>query len=278
MLDRQTLLSLWKRFQSSHASVWAGSLTLHLLLGLPALFTVALWCLRLVATPTQVEEWVALITGVLPTEAVQVTIQGLLTSTSSTAAPIFAFAIALFAAARLFSHVSQALNEIWNLPSTPKNTQGFFLRLITRQLRSFLPVLIFGGLLIVLVIAVTALHALAPIFSAMFSWSPVLLQIGTLIGFTVLATGFSSAFFSYFSHGKFSRSQYMKSGLLTALLLTLGQILLGVYFQVFNIGNGFGVLGSAAVFLLWMYYTTLVFLFGASTICAFPNTESRREK
>lgn len=278
MLDYRIFLSFWKRFQSSHASVWAGSLTLHLLLGLPALFTVFLWCLRLVATPVQVEEWVTLIAGTLPTLAVRTTIHDMLTATSSAAAPIIAFAIAIFAASNLFSHLSMVLREIWNLPTAPNKTGGFFSGLVIRQLRAFLPVVIFGGLLIALVVAVTALRALAPIFSLAFSLSPLALQILTLVGFTVLAAIFSGAFFYYFSQGKFSRGQYVKSGLLTALLLTLGQILLGAYFQVFNIGNGFGVLGSVAVLLLWMYYTTLVFLFGATTICAFSDPEPKSGK
>src|SRR5213078_4519402 len=48
-----------------------------------------------------------------------------------------------------------------------------------------------------------------------------------------------------------------------ALLFTIGKSLIGLYIGSSNVAESYGTAGSLIVILLWIYYSTLTFLFGA---------------
>ena len=49
----------------------------------------------------------------------------------------------------------------------------------------------------------------------------------------------------------------------TAFLFSAGQLLLGLYLGRGAFGNAYGAAGSFVVLLVWIYYSSQVFLFGA---------------
>src|SRR5439155_1472971 len=49
----------------------------------------------------------------------------------------------------------------------------------------------------------------------------------------------------------------------TALLFPIGKSLIGLYIGSSNVAERYGTAGSLIIILLWIYYTTLTFLFGA---------------
>jgi len=49
----------------------------------------------------------------------------------------------------------------------------------------------------------------------------------------------------------------------TAILFTLGKYLIGLYLGSSSIGSSFGAAGALILILVWVYYSTTIFLFGA---------------
>jgi membrane protein len=49
----------------------------------------------------------------------------------------------------------------------------------------------------------------------------------------------------------------------TALLFVIGKFLIGFYIGRSNPGQAFGAAGSLAVLLVWVYYSSMIVLFGA---------------
>jgi membrane protein len=49
----------------------------------------------------------------------------------------------------------------------------------------------------------------------------------------------------------------------TAVLFVIGKFLIGLYLGQSNPGQAYGAAGSLAVLLLWVYYSSLILLFGA---------------
>lgn len=49
----------------------------------------------------------------------------------------------------------------------------------------------------------------------------------------------------------------------TAILFSLGKLLIGVYLGQSAVGAAYGVAGSIVVLLVWVYYSSLIVLFGA---------------
>ena len=51
--------------------------------------------------------------------------------------------------------------------------------------------------------------------------------------------------------------------LATALLFTIGKGLLGLYLGKAAVGSAYGAAGSLIVVILWVYYSAMIFYFGA---------------
>jgi membrane protein len=49
----------------------------------------------------------------------------------------------------------------------------------------------------------------------------------------------------------------------TALLFVVGKYLIGLYLGRSNPGEAFGAAGSLALILVWIYYSSMILLFGA---------------
>jgi uncharacterized BrkB/YihY/UPF0761 family membrane protein len=49
----------------------------------------------------------------------------------------------------------------------------------------------------------------------------------------------------------------------TALLFTIGKSLIGLYIGGSHIASGYGAAGALIVLLVWLYYSSLIFLLGA---------------
>ena len=58
------------------------------------------------------------------------------------------------------------------------------------------------------------------------------------------------------------RDVWLGAGI-TSLLFTIGKFLLGLYLGKGAVGSSYGAAGSVLVILLWVYYSALIFYFGA---------------
>lgn len=50
----------------------------------------------------------------------------------------------------------------------------------------------------------------------------------------------------------------------TALLFSVGKYVIGLYLGAASVGSTFGAAGSAVVFMVWIYYASLILFLGAS--------------
>ena len=50
---------------------------------------------------------------------------------------------------------------------------------------------------------------------------------------------------------------------ITTVLFTVGKYLIGFYLGNSNINSAYGAAGAFVIILIWVYYSTLIFLFGA---------------
>ncbi len=57
----------------------------------------------------------------------------------------------------------------------------------------------------------------------------------------------------------------------TAVLFTLGKYLIGLYLGRVSLTSPYGVAGSLAIILLWVYYSSQVLLFGAAFTQVYAN-------
>ncbi len=63
----------------------------------------------------------------------------------------------------------------------------------------------------------------------------------------------------------------------TSLLFSIGKFLIGLYIGKTSVASGFGAAGSLAVLLVWIYYSTQVFLMGAEFTWVYANMYGSRK-
>jgi membrane protein len=172
-------------------------------------------------------------------------------------------AILLFSATGLFAQLQYALNRAWDVKPDPK--QGGVWRFITKRLLSFSMVLVVAFLLLVSFVLSTIIDELIALVQGGTPEGMALalgIVLNSLATFAV-ATLLFAAMFKLLPDAKISWRSVWFGALFTALLFVIGKTLIGWYLQHSDLGSGWGSAAASMIgVLIWMYYSSLILLFG----------------
>jgi membrane protein len=175
-------------------------------------------------------------------------------------ASVIGIIILIVGASSVFGELQSALNKIWEVKSPPG---AGLLTLLKSRLVSFALVLGFGFLLLVSLLFSTALAAFGRFFSAHLSMPTALLAIAngvvSFAGIYVLI----ALILKYVPDVRLRWRDVWPGALATAVLFTVGKALLGLYLGKTAVGSAYGAAGSMIVVILWVYYSAMIFYFGA---------------
>jgi len=180
---------------------------------------------------------------------------------TSWAAPVIGAVFMLYISARLFSMLRRALNHMWGI--RPKllvhASRSETLHLAERRLLAFAMVLIFGSSLIALVL----LHSGAAAAAHLVGDSGYMLTLAEFgSAFAVLAP-LIALVYRWLPDATIAwRDVWFGAGV-TCLFVLGGSFLIGLYLGYASPASIYGAAGSLIVLLLWIYYTTQIFLMGA---------------
>lgn len=176
----------------------------------------------------------------------------------------------LFGATGVFVQLQDALNTVWKV--APKPDRGF-LGVVRDRLFSLTIVFGTGFLLLISLVLTAALAALNASFSQVLPGGALVWQvINQLVTLIVIALMFAMIF-RYMPDAKVAWRDVWSGALLTAVLFSLGKFIMGWYLGREGVGSEFGAGGSLVVILMWVYYASLILLFGAefTHVCAERN-------
>lgn len=181
----------------------------------------------------------------------------------------------LFGASSVFGELQSALNKIWN--AEPDDDSGV-MSIVRSRLFSFAMVLSLGFLLLVSLLFSATLAALSGYFSQRLSIPTLLL--GTLSEVVSIAAiaGLIAVIFKYVPDVRLSWRDVWDGALATALLFTVGKWLLGLYLGKAAVGSAYGAAGSLIVVIVWVYYSAMIFYFGAEFTRVRAKTRTARGK
>jgi uncharacterized BrkB/YihY/UPF0761 family membrane protein len=172
---------------------------------------------------------------------------------------------------RLFAGVRTSLNDVFDVSARPSAPRHFLLNWLAGKLRDSLMVIA----TLVLFLANTALSTVIAIAWArgegrlIPEFAFFLSTVGRVLG-ELVAFGFSvSLFYVTYSYASVRRLPWrtaLLASTFTALLFEGAKRLYGLYLAHFaSVGGTAGDVrvGAAVLFVLWIYYTAIVFLLGA---------------
>jgi membrane protein len=166
----------------------------------------------------------------------------------------------LFGASQIFSELQSALNKIWEVDAS--RTAGI-LALIRQRFFSFGLVLAIGLLLLVSLLLSAGLAAIGKYMGGALPLPEWILHA---FDFVLSVAGTSALFaliFKYIPDGQTDWQHSWIGGLVTAGLFSLGKSLIGLYLGKAGIGSEYGEAGSLVVVVVWVYYSSQIFFFGA---------------
>jgi membrane protein len=167
-----------------------------------------------------------------------------------------AVAVLLFSASAVFGQLQMALNRVWDMTNVSTGGIKAFVR---RRVFSA------GVLLAVLFITIVSFVAQALLNLIADSEAILLKSAWWAISVLIYAALFSTLY-RWLPDGRVPWWTAFRGGLITTLLFMIGRALIGLYLAHSNTAGAFGPAGALIVLLLWLYYSTLVFLLSAELI------------
>jgi membrane protein len=192
-------------------------------------------------------------------------IQDLLSSVSKPSTgiigSILGVVVLLIGATTVFGELQDSLDRIWRAPARAKS--GGLITLVRTRILSFGMILGIAFLLMVSLVTGAAIAALGKWWGGWFAGWEVLAQIiNAGVGF-IMTTAVFALIYKLMPRVKVSWGDVWVGAAVTALLFTVGRLLISLYIGKTGVASGFGAAGSVAVIFVWVYYSAQVFLVGA---------------
>jgi membrane protein len=191
-------------------------------------------------------------------------IETIIQSTKRPTLGAFATVLGLLAmfvgASGAFNELQDALNTIWKVD---RGTRSFW-KVAGRQRFFSLGLVVATGFLLLTSLVVTAILSAAEEFvSNLARISTVLLEsIHFVLSFAVITVLFA-LIFKFIPDTKISWIDVRMGAAITSLLFTLGRVVIGFYLGHSAFTSAYGAAASLVVFLIWIFYSAQILLFGA---------------
>ena len=149
-----------------------------------------------------------------------------------------------------------------NLGRAVKLGRGI-LGIVQDRILSFGFILAVGFLLLVSLLLTAAVSLVGQWFGGMVPGMETLAQIVNSILSLALITVLFAMIFKFLPDPKVAWHDVWIGAFITAVLFTVGKLVLGVYLGKSGVSSSYGAAGSLIVLLLWVYYSSQILFFGA---------------
>jgi membrane protein len=169
----------------------------------------------------------------------------------------------LLGATGAVGQLQKALNRAWNVEPDPN--QGGVKNFLAKRIFSLGMIMVLAFFLLVSLVVSAALTGMGDRVNSFLpsGLSGPLLEVLNLVISLGVITLLFAALFKVMPDAKISWRSVWVGAAVTAALFIVGKFLIGFYLGKSNPGQAYGAAGSLAVLLLWVYYSSLILLFGA---------------
>ncbi|MCW3467227.1 YihY/virulence factor BrkB family protein [Chitinophaga nivalis] len=264
----------WKELQANDPLRMAGATAFFTTFALPAILVIIIQLLRLIFRIQHVgKRLFAQLEGVFgkeATEALTGTLKAFRSIAQNWLIAIGGFLFLLFVATTLFKIIKSSLNELWKIKPVHKATVG---QILLSRLRGVLVIFFAGVLFIIDLVADAAKAFLGKYIDA---WLPALAMyynsaLNYVISVVIVTIWFFLVFY-FLPDGRPRWKAGLTGALVTSILFNIGKLILKVMLTYSSINSIYGASAAMVLLLLFMFYSSLIFYFGA----AFTYTWSAR--
>jgi membrane protein len=173
---------------------------------------------------------------------------------------VFGVIALLFGAGGVVGQLQASLNKVWGV--APKPGQGVW-GFIRQRFVSYAMVLSIGFLLLVSLVVSAVLSGMSRLLGNMFGGAEALVHgLDLLVSFAFITLLFA-LIYKFLPDARIRWKDVWIGAVFTSLLFTIGKSLIGLYLGNSGVTSVYGAAGSLITVLLWVYYSALIFFFGA---------------
>lgn len=179
-------------------------------------------------------------------------------------ATLLSFIFFLFVATTLFTVIKNSMDQIWSIAN--KEHAGFMFKMKLRA-RSMIIILL-AGFLFTMGFITDSIQAFIGVYinTAAPTFGKIFLSILNQLLFIAIVMIWFTVLFKFLTNGRPTWKAALKGGLLTAVLFTIGKYILRIMLPLSGIGNIYGTSGSIVLIMLFVFYSSFIFYFGACYI------------
>jgi len=256
-------VTLWLE---GNAVSYAGSLAFFTLFSLAPVIILAVKVISLVMTSdAAMAEIIGQLEATIGPEAaneVRNAIANTQTPRQGLLAGLLSLLVMVIGATTVFAQMQRSMNAIWEV--MPRPSRNTIAALIKSRLLSLTVVVSLGFVLLVSLLLNVVVQAIIvyaegwlPIHSSVvviFEMTVSLVVIGLLFG----------TMFRVLPDVVLNWKAVMPAALITAILFSVGRALIGLYLAHTATASTYGAAGSLVVLLMWVYFSSMILLFGAA--------------
>jgi len=194
-------------------------------------------------------------------------------SSSSTLAKILGIATLLFSGTTVFVSMQNGINSIWGIKPKPKRG---YIKFIIDRILSFAMVISIGFLLLVSLLVDALLSIFKDVISDLLSGAAFyVITLSNLIFSLGVVTVIFAMIFKVLPDAKIKWKDVWRGAFVTTVLFVGGKFLIGLYLSTSTLANAYGAAGSLVLLLVWVYYSSIILLFGAEFTHVYSNMKGR---
>lgn len=175
----------------------------------------------------------------------------------------------------VFNQLQGAMNVIWD---TPEKETGGILNTIKDRLLSMTMVVATGFLLLTSLVVSAGVAALSRYLTAWIGpGAATFIGAASFIISLLITAVMFALMFKYLPDTEVEWEDVWVGGTITAVLFSVGKLLIGLYLGNASVGSTYGAAGSMAIVLLWVYYSAQIFFLGAEFTYVYANETGSRK-
>ncbi|MBV8252697.1 MAG: YihY/virulence factor BrkB family protein [Chitinophaga sp.] len=244
----------------------AGSTAFFTTFALPAILVILIQLLRLIFrlphSGRRLFDQLSGVIGIETTNMVRDTLQAIRGIAQNEIITALGFLFLLFVATTLFKVISSSLNQLWNVRVVHKEN---FWHILLARLKGLMVICFIGVIFLIDLVASAAQRFIGDIIG---SFLPVLsgyfnsaLNYGISV---VTVTLWFSMVFYFLPAGRPTKKILFTGAFVTSILFNIGKLVLRWALNYSSINNIYGASASTVLLLLFVFYTAMIFYFGAA--------------
>lgn len=260
-LLRIILAQAIKDWQEDRAANMAAALAFYSALSLGPLLLIVIAIAGLVfgneAASGHIYAEISGLVGAKGAEAIQTVIANSRSKESGWLATLIGAGVLFFAATAVFAQLQDSLNIIWKVKAPSSGILGA----IKTRFLSFAMIVCIGFLLLISLIISAVLSAFGEYVGGRLP--EIMMQLVHLVVSFAVTTLLFALIYKVLPDINLRWKNVWVGAVMTALLFSIGKLLIGLYIGHSAFGSTYGAAGSLMVVLMWIYYSALILFFGA---------------